>query len=120
MTLVDTSVWIDHFRTGNTDMAALLTVGSVMTHPFIIGELACGDLRSRAAILGDIRALPCARMASHEEVHAMIERRKLWGKGIGWIDAHLLAAATLSNLTVWTADKAMSRVARALGVAFQP
>lgn len=120
MMLVDTSVWIDHFRSGITEMGILLKNASVVIHPYIIGELACGDLRARATTLSDLRALPMARVASHDEVHAMIERRKLWGKGIGWVDAHVLASATLSNVSVWTADKAMQRVAIALGVAYQP
>jgi hypothetical protein len=117
VTIVDTSVWIDHFRSGNETLKELLAAESVMMHPFVAGELACGGLRSRARILAALSALPPALSASHAEVLQLVDRRRLWGKGIGWIDAHLLASALLSNSTVWSFDKPLASAAQALGIA---
>jgi predicted nucleic acid-binding protein len=116
MTLADTSVWIAHFREGSPGLAGLLNEGSVLVHPFVIGELACGNFRDRTSILNDLQALPVAVTASHEEVLHVIERRKLWLVGIGWIDAHLLAAALLSNCQLWTLDLRLLRAATRAGV----
>jgi predicted nucleic acid-binding protein len=116
MILVDTSVWIAHFRKGGSRLAELLSEALVLVHPFVVGELACGDLRDRARILSDLEALPSAVSATHAEVIRLIEDRKLWGLGIGWIDGHLLASALLSNCQLWTLDTRLVRAAAAAGV----
>jgi predicted nucleic acid-binding protein len=114
MILVDTSIWVDHLRQGNRDLQGLLQNDRVLTHPFVVGELACGSLQNRTEILRLLQELPQARVAEHTEVLGFIESRHLWGKGIGWIDAHLLAAALLSRARLWTGDKQLSTVAAAL------
>ena len=116
MILVDTSVWIAHFREGGSKLGELLREALVMTHPFVIGELACGNLKNRARILSDLDALPSAVSATHEEVMRLLELRKLWGLGIGWIDAHLLASALLSDCQLWTLDGRLVQAAAAAGV----
>jgi hypothetical protein len=116
MILVDTSVWIAHFRKAGSRLGELLSEGLVMVHPFVLGELACGNLKHRVRILSDLEALPCAVSAAHEEVMRLIEARKLWGLGIGWIDAHLLASALLSDCQFWTLDGRLLRAAAAAGV----
>lgn len=108
MVLADTSVWIQHFRRGEPALAAQLSDGLVLMHPFISGELACGNLKGRAAILSDLRALPPAELASHQEVLQLIEDRRLWGRGLGWVDMHLLASALLSRCGFWTLDKKLA------------
>ncbi|TMQ49847.1 MAG: type II toxin-antitoxin system VapC family toxin, partial [Candidatus Eisenbacteria bacterium] len=105
MILVDTSVWIDHLRSGNRTLISLLDREEVLTHPFVIGELACGRMRNRQQILELIGRLPGARVADHEEVLAFVERDRLFGRGIGWVDAHLLAAALLSHAMLFTLDR---------------
>src|SRR2546430_16807900 len=102
MVLVDTSVWVDHLRTGNRKLASLLDDDQVLTHQFVIGELACGSLRSRAEVMVLLEALPEAEMAEHREVLEFVERERLYGRGIGWVDAHLLAAARLAGAGVGT------------------
>jgi len=116
MILVDTSVWIAHFRKGGSKLGELLSEALVLAHPFVVGELACGNLRNRARILKDLETLPSAVYATHEEVMGLIEDRELWGLGIGWIDAHLLASALLSNCQFWTMDRRLVRAATAAGV----
>ena len=116
MILVDTSVWIAHFRKGGSGLAELLSEALVLVHPFVVGELACGDLRNRARILSDLEALPSAVSATHQEVMRLIEDRKLWGLGIGRVDGHLLASALLSNCQLWTLDTRLVRAAAAAGV----
>lgn len=114
MILVDTSVWVDHLRAGNPTLAGLLEHGEVVTHPFIVGELACGSLRNRAEILNLLNALPAAPEAEHAEVLAFVEGHRLDGRGIGWVDAHLLASARLSGSVVWTLDRRLRKVAASL------
>jgi predicted nucleic acid-binding protein len=114
--LVDTSVWIDHLRRGNEALSRHLSAGDVWCHPFVIGELACGSLRRRREILSLLAALPQTPMPEHHEVLAFVEARGLIGRGIGWVDAHLLAAATLARLPFWSADRRLDAVARHLGV----
>jgi len=116
MILVDTSVWIAHFRKAGSRLGELLSEGLVMVHPFVLGELACGNLKNRVRILSDLEALPYAVSAAHEEVMRLIEARKLWGLGIGWIDAHLLASALLSDCRFWALDGRLLRAAAAAGV----
>lgn len=116
MILVDTSVWVDHLHSGSRDLAARLSEGSVLCHPFVIGELACGGLRKRAEILSLLAALPRATVAGHDEVLRVVDHHKLHGKGLGWIDVHLLASAFLSGCSLWTNDKALAAAARSLRV----
>lgn len=116
MILVDTSVWIAHFRKGGSKLGELLSEALVLVHPFVRGELACGNLKNRARILSDLEALPSAVSATHEEVMRLVELRKLWGLGIGWIDGHLLASALLSNCQFWTLDGRLVRAAATAGV----
>ena len=87
-----------------------------MVHPFVMGELACGNLKNRARILNDLEALPSAVAATQQEVLRLVESRKLWGLGIGWIDAHLVASALLSNCQLWTLDGKLVRAAAAVEV----
>lgn len=116
MTLVDTSVWIDHLRQGNRALAALLEAGEVLCHPFVIGEVACGHLRQRQRILTLLASLPSAPLAGHEEVMRLVDGHRLAGSGIGWLDAHLLASTRLAGVRLWTLDRRLRVVARRLGV----
>jgi predicted nucleic acid-binding protein len=115
MILVDTSVWVEHFRAG-VALGGLLSQGLVLTHPFVVGELACGNLRGRARILSDLGALPSAAAATDEEVMRLVEERRLWGRHIGWIDAHLVASALLAGCSLWTLDRPLQRAAHSAGV----
>lgn len=108
MILVDTSVWVDHFRNGNARLQALLERNEVLTHPFVIGELFCGTLRKRAEVLGLLQALPRATAVTDDEAMALVEGRRLWGRGVGWVDIHLLASAILSHAHLLTLDKRLS------------
>jgi predicted nucleic acid-binding protein len=116
MMLADTSVWIEHFRRREPTLADLLSKGIVLMHPFVSGELACGNLRDRAAIMSNLHALPPARLAANAEVLRLIEDRRLWGRGLGWIDTHLLASALLSNCRFWTLDTRLAKAAAELGL----
>lgn len=116
MILVDTSVWISHFRSGSPSLSKILSRGLALMHPFIVGELACGNLRNRTGILTDLQSLPSAASATHDDVMQLIEARKLWGLGIGWIDGHLLASALLSPCRLWTLDRSLLRAAPVAGV----
>jgi predicted nucleic acid-binding protein len=118
--LVDTSVWIDHFRRRNAALASLLARGRVLRHPFVVGELAGGALARRAEILSLMAALPAAVVAEHDEVLALVASHGLAGSGIGWIDAHLLAAALLSSASLWTLDRRLARAALRIGVLATP
>jgi hypothetical protein len=112
--LVDTSVWIDHFRRGNRGLASMLEEGTVECHPFVIGELACGHLRARTEILGLLNALPTIAPVHHEEAMAFLEHHRLAGSGVGWLDVHLLAATALAGTTLWTRDQRLRQVATRL------
>jgi len=119
MILVDTSVWIDHLRSGEDGLEALLNGGRVSIHPFVIGELACGNLRNRTEVLRLLKGLPQAPVASQEEVLFFIENNGLMGQGIGFIDAHLLAATAMADASrIWTRDTRLGRVATELAVAY--
>jgi predicted nucleic acid-binding protein len=111
MILVDTSVWIEQLRSGNERLQSLLYDEQVLCHPFIVGELACGTLRNRQEILRLLSALPEARVADHEEVVHLVDGRHLYGRGLGWVDVHLLASALLTRCTLWTLDKPLKQVA---------
>ena len=116
MILVDTSIWIDHLRAGNDRLKTLLFDELVLCHPFVVGELACGTLQKRGEILSMLKALHKAHLLEHEEVLSFIEARRLYGCGIGWVDAHLLASTLVTRCTLWTFDKPLRRAAAALNV----
>jgi predicted nucleic acid-binding protein len=118
MILVDTSVWVDHLSRGAEGLASLLDEEKVVMHPFVIGELACGDIRNRRQVLHLLRALPAAPIASDDEALAMIESHRLMGRGLGWVDVHLLAAAVLGDHVIWSRDKQLVAAAAALKVKF--
>ena len=119
MILVDTSVWVDHFRRSDARLARLLERGTVVMHPFVVGEIACGNLADRGSILGLLRNLPAATMAEADEVLGFIERHDLHGRGVGYVDVHLLAAVALtSGATLWTRDKRLRAAAEDLGCTF--
>ena len=118
MILVDTSVWVDHLRSGNARLAELLERGAVLGHPFVVGEIACGSLTDRGAILALLQHLPMAAVAEPEEVLVFLTRHKLHGKGIGYDDTHLLASTALTGGTkLWTRDRRLHAMARELGCA---
>jgi predicted nucleic acid-binding protein len=117
--LVDTSVWVDHLRSGNATLASELGAGRVLAHPFVIGELACGTLRNRREVLDLLGRLPSVPMATHVEALAFLERRGLMGRGIGFVDVHLLASAALAApARLWTRDKRLAAVAFDLDLAW--
>ena len=117
--LVDTSVWVDHLRHGNAVLASALEGGDVCCHPFIQGELACGNLRNREEILSLLAALPEVPSASHEEARALVDLRELCGTGLGWVDVHLLASALLAGVPLWTLDRRLASVAGRLEIGIQ-
>lgn len=120
MILVDTSVWVDHLRKGDALLVDLLERANVVMHPFVVGEIACGSLRDRRSILDLLQDLPAATVAEGEEVLDFIERHALHGKGIGYVDVHLLASVALTEgAKLWTRDKSLRVLAQALGCAFQ-
>jgi hypothetical protein len=110
MILVDTSVWVEHLRSGTVGLEALLYDGYVVCHPFIIGELACGNLQNREEILSLLQDLPMASRVDDDEVIQFIEDNKLMGKGLGYIDIHLLISALLTRIPLWTMDKRLHEV----------
>ncbi|MFQ5848493.1 MAG: type II toxin-antitoxin system VapC family toxin [Candidatus Methylomirabilales bacterium] len=116
MTLVDTSVWVHHLRTSSARLAALLRDEQVLSHPFVVGALACGNLQNRDEILTLLAALPEARVAEHHEVLHLVEGARLYGRGLGWIDAHLLASALISRSGLWTLDKPLQCAAATLRI----
>jgi len=116
--LVDTSIWVDHLRGGDKTLVNLLNAGRVLTHPFIIGELALGHLKQRELVIRTLQELPQATLAKDGEVLEFIERENLFGLGIGYIDAHLLASVRLTaGATLWTRDKKLAEVAKLLKLA---
>jgi len=118
MILVDTSVWIDHLRSTDEELAQLLVRCQFMTHPFVIGELASGNLRHRNEVLNALQNLPQVPLATENEVLGFIKQNRLYGLGIGYIDAHLLASTRLApGTTLWTRDKRLLSVSTSLGVA---
>jgi predicted nucleic acid-binding protein len=115
--LVDTSLWVEHLRRGLPRLATLLQEGQVLIHPWVIGELACGNLRHRSAVLNLLQGLPAAMVASDAEVLLMIERDRLMGRGIGYVDAHLLASAKLRRCVLWSQDRRLAALAQVQGLA---
>ena len=116
MFLADSSVWIEHFRSGQPKLAGRLCDGLVLMHPCVSGELACGSLKDREAVLSDLAALPAAKLATDSEVMHLVHSKRLWGRGLGWVDVHLLASALLSHCRFWTLDKKLERAADDLGL----
>jgi hypothetical protein len=116
--LVDTSIWISHFREANAVLAGLLNADEVLTHPFVIGEIALGNLHWRISVLSDLRDLPRAASATDEEATSLVESEKLFGLGIGYVDLHLIAATRLTpGARLWTRDRRHADIAARLGIA---
>ena len=121
MILVDTTVWIDHLRNGDASLERLLQEDAVLGHRWVTGELALGNLASRDEILDLLNELPQAVVAEDDEVLSLIEHERLYGSGIGYIDAQLLAATRLTaDTTLWTRDRSLAAVAVRLGLGYQP
>lgn len=119
MILVDTSVWVDHLRRGDAHLVELLEGANVATHPFVIGEIGCGSLANRPIVLDLLRDLPMVTVADNDEVLAYIGRHRLFGKGIGYVDVHLLAAVALTeSAALWTRDKRLRAAAESLGYGY--
>ena len=118
MVLVDTSVWVSHLRDGNVELANLLNDGRVLCHPLIVGELACGNLKDRAVILSFLQLLPMSIEAEHDEVLSFIENNRLMGKGMGYVDVHLITSAVLAGVPVWTLDKKLAQAADGLYIKY--
>ena len=116
MILVDTSVWIDHLHYADEELKELLLSVQVCIHPYILGELSCGNISNRKEILSLLDALPRIDSVLDEEVFILIEDRKLFGKGLGFIDVHLLASAMIHHVPIWTRDKALKQVAGEFGI----
>ena len=120
MLLVDTSVWVRHLREGDPDLEKLLNGGEVMCHPYIVGELACGNLKNRKEVLSLLQLLPPATLANHEEILQFIEENRLMGKGLGYVDVHLSASAVLTGVQMWTYDRRLNETNEALGIKYKP
>ena len=121
MILADTSIWIDHLRGGDAVMTEQLERGSIAMHPFVLGEIALGSLKSRAELLQLLEALPGTLVAYDAEVMHMVDERALFGRGLGWVDVHLLAATLLTpGLRLWTRDRRLHAVAEEIGLASSP
>ena len=119
MILLDTSVWVDHLRLGDALVVQVLESGQAAVHSFVIGELACGNLKSRAGVIGLLQALSQVPTATDDEVLYFIDKHQLMGRGIGYVDAHLLAASTISGSLLWTRDKRLRSIATEQGVAYR-
>jgi predicted nucleic acid-binding protein len=119
MVLVDTSVWVSHLRDGDSLLKKLLNHGMVVCHPFIVGELACGNLKKRSEILTLLNTLPFAKVATHEEVMEFIDLRRLMGKGLGYVDVHLLSSAILSETLILTYDRKLLGIAAKLDIDYK-
>ncbi len=120
MILVDTSIWVDHLRSGNSHLAALLGKNLVRIHPYIVGELACGNISNRAEVLKTLQLLPQLPVARDHEMLFLIERNRLMGKGIGYVDVHLVTAALAHGARLWTRDKRLMAAISDLGVLYLP
>ena len=115
MILADTSVWIDHFRKENLALAQLMHARQLYIHPWIIGELACGNLPQREIVLRFLHNLPQAAVMRDRDVLAFIERNRAWGAGVRYVDMHLIASAFVENLSLWTRDRRLSELAARMG-----
>ena len=119
MVLVDTSVWVFHLREGNAILQTLLNDGEVLCHPCIVGELACGNLKNRSEILSLLQSLPVVIEADHDEVLQFIENNHLMGKGLGYIDMHLIASAMMAESPIWTLDSKLAGVSDELHIGYR-
>ncbi len=117
--LTDTSVWIKHFREGQTHLISLLEQGLIACHPYIVGELACGSLKNRSEIISLLEALPEVKLLEHTEVREFIETQKLMSLGIGYVDTHLLGTSLLSDTPLWTFDKSLVKAAKSLNINYE-
>lgn len=118
MILVDTSVWVDHLRRGDAGLSTSLETARVLAHPFVVGEIACGSLSDRTVVLELLRDLPMAAVAEAEEVLDFIDRQRIHGKGLGYVDVHLLASVVLTpGARLWTRDRRLREIAMSLGCA---
>jgi len=121
MIIVDTSVWIEHLAKGVSHLADILEAGQVLMHPFVLGEIACGTLKSRAEVLEYMGNLPQPVLATQDEVLALIEQRRLMGRGIGYVDMHLLASTLLTDIAgLWTRDRRLRQTVANLGLEHTP
>lgn len=118
MILVDTSVWIDHLRWGDAELVAALLAEQVLIHPWVIGELACSNLQDRSQVLVLLQSLPVSPVAGEDEVLYFIEQHALMGRGIGYVDVHLLASARLAGARLWTRDKRLAVMTNELAMAY--
>jgi hypothetical protein len=116
--LVDTCVWVRHFRQRNLNLLSLLEEGEVLSHPLVVGELAMGSLKDRAQTLWSLSKLGHPPLATDAETHQMVEARRLWGRGIQWNDARILASTVIGGVKLWTVDKKLLEIAGELGVAW--
>jgi len=119
LVLVDTSVWVDHLREGNARLEAVLNEGTVVCHPFIVGEIACGTIRNRIEILSLLQSLPMGETAEQNEVLQFIEHNQLAGKGLSYVDVHLLASAALTGVPLWTLDRKLKQASLKLRVDYK-
>lgn len=120
MILVDSSIWIDHLRAGNPLLVELLNSNRAFVHPFIVGELACGNLKNRKMVLSLLQDLPAVLTATDDEVLFFVERHGLMGRGMGYVDIHLLASVVLDGASqLWTRDKRLYAAAETMGLAFK-
>ncbi|HMK77820.1 MAG TPA: type II toxin-antitoxin system VapC family toxin [Thermodesulfobacteriota bacterium] len=118
MVLVDTSVWVSHLRNGNVGLEKLLNAGEVVCHPFVVGELACGNLKNRHEILTYLQSLPMSILTEDEEVLKFIENNHLMGMGLGYVDVHLIASALLTDVPLWTFDKTLAKFTKKTGISY--
>ena len=119
MILVDTSVWIRHFKSQNASLITLLDENRVAIHDFVIGELACGQLKHREEILSLLKTMPRLDTVPHDDVLFLVKNRKLFSSGIGWVDSHLLASALDTGSKLWSFDKSLQNVAKSCSVQFK-
>ncbi len=119
MVLIDTSVWIAHFQKSSEKLEELLVNGEVVSHPFIIGELACGNLKNRKEILSLLKALPEGPFVDEDEFLYFIDKNNLSGRGIGFVDIHILASAFIAGIPLWTYDKKLHKVASDFNISFK-
>lgn len=119
MVLVDTSIWVAHLHQGSRQLEKLLMDAEVMCHSFIIGELACGNLKNRNEIISLLKALPIARTIDFDEFLFFVDQNQLMGKGLGFVDIHLLASAQLTGVPLWTEDKRLNSAADQLKLKFK-
>ena len=119
MILVDSSVWIDHFRTENRLLSRLLLQGAVVMHEFILGELAIGNFNNRKAILSLLDSIPKLSKLTHDEFIYFLEQNLFYGKGVGFVDIHLLGSTKLAGVKIWTLDKRLHELAESLNLIFE-